>query len=59
MKLLLTSGGLENESIISALKDLAQKPLNKLNLAFIPTASNVEEVYKSQPFFENCFSDLF
>lgn len=43
MKLLLTSGGLMNNSIISALKDLTQKPFNKLNLAFIPTASNMEE----------------
>lgn len=43
MKLLLTSGGLMNDSIISALKDLTQKPFNELNLAFIPTASNMEE----------------
>jgi dipeptidase E len=43
MKLLLTSGGLMNDSIISALKDLTQKPFNKVNLAFIPTASNMEE----------------
>lgn len=43
MKLLLTSGGLTNDSIISALKDLAQKPFSKLNLAFIPTAANMEE----------------
>lgn len=42
MKLLLTSGGLMNDSIISALKDMAQKPFNKLNLAFVPTASNME-----------------
>lgn len=43
MKLLLTSGGLTNDSIISALKDLIQKPFNKVNLAFIPTASNLEK----------------
>lgn len=43
MKLLLTSGGLSNKSIITALKDLTSKPLKKLNLAYIPTASNVEE----------------
>lgn len=43
MKLLLTSGGLMNSSIISALKHLTQKPFNKVNLAFIPTASNMEE----------------
>src|SRR3990167_10147709 len=43
MKLLLTSGGLMNDSIISALKDLTQKSFSKLNLAFVPTASNMEE----------------
>lgn len=43
MKLLLTPGGLMNNSIISALKDLTQKPFEELNLAFIPTASNMEE----------------
>lgn len=45
MKLLLTSGGLINNSIISALKDLTQKPFEELNLAFIPTASNKEEIH--------------
>lgn len=43
MKLLLTSGGLMNESIINALKSLTQKPFNQLNLAFVPTAANVVE----------------
>lgn len=47
MKLLLTSGGLTSESIIAALKDLIQKPFNELNLAFIPTAANVERGDKS------------
>lgn len=47
MKLLLTSGGLSNSSIINALKELAQKPFSELNLAFIPTASNIEEGDKS------------
>src|SRR3989344_7711298 len=42
MKLLLTSGGLTNESIINALKELTGKPLNKSKLAFIPTAANPE-----------------
>ncbi|MHB8860577.1 MAG: Type 1 glutamine amidotransferase-like domain-containing protein [Minisyncoccota bacterium] len=42
MKLLLTSGGLENESIINALKDLVGKPFENLQLAFVPTASNLE-----------------
>lgn len=43
MKLLLTSGGLTNKSIISTLRDLVQKPFNQLRLAFVPTASNIEE----------------
>lgn len=42
MKLLLTSGGLENQSIIDALSDLVQKPFFELKVAFIPTASNLE-----------------
>lgn len=42
MKLLLTSGGVTNDSILNALKELAEKPLSKLKLAFIPTAANVE-----------------
>jgi dipeptidase E len=42
MKLLLTSGGLRNQTIIKALLDLAGKPANKLKFAFIPTAQNVE-----------------
>lgn len=43
MKLLLTSGGLLNKSIVNALQDLAPKPLKELKLAFIPTAANVEK----------------
>ena len=43
MKLLLTSAGLSNKSIIKALKELTEKPFNELKLAFIPTAANVEE----------------
>jgi len=42
MKLLLTSGGLENKSIIKALQDLVIKPFSELKIAFIPTASNIE-----------------
>jgi len=42
MKLLLTSGGLENQSIIKALSDLVQKPFSELKVAFIPTAANLE-----------------
>lgn len=43
MKLLLTSGGLSNLSIVSALKELLGKPFEKASFAFIPTAANVEE----------------
>ena len=43
MKLLLTSNGLANKSIANALLDLVGRPFNKTNLAFIPTAANVEE----------------
>ena len=42
MKFLLTSGGLTNKSITNALLELAGKPFSELNLAFIPTAANVE-----------------
>jgi dipeptidase E len=43
MKLLLTSAGLSNKSISNALFELAGRPFSELNLAFVPTASNVEE----------------
>src|SRR3989344_1989608 len=43
MKLLLTSNGLVNKSIANALLDLVGQSFNKTNLAFIPTAANVEE----------------
>lgn len=43
MKLLLTSGGITNNSMVKALKDLVQRPFKELNLAFIPTAANLEE----------------
>lgn len=42
MKLLLTSGGIENQSIISALRDLTDKDFTECNLVFIPTAANIE-----------------
>jgi dipeptidase E len=42
MKLLLTSAGLSNTSIVNALLELTECPLNELNLAIIPTASNIE-----------------
>lgn len=43
MKLLLTSAGLSNQSIVKALEDLLGKSANGVKLAFIPTAANVVE----------------
>ncbi len=43
MKLFLTSAGLKNKSIASALGDLVGLPKEKIHIAFIPTAANVEE----------------
>ncbi len=42
MKLLLTSGGLRNPTLVKALLDLAGKPADELRVAFIPTALNTE-----------------
>lgn len=42
MKLLLTSAGVTNESINSALFELINKPPEETNVAFIPTAADVE-----------------
>ena len=42
MRLLLTSGGLTNKSIVNALFELVGKKPEDTSLAFIPTASNVE-----------------
>lgn len=42
MKLLLTSAGLSNPSIVNALVELTECPLAEINLAIIPTAANVE-----------------
>lgn len=42
MKLLLTSGGIENDSMVRALRNLVGKDFTKANLVFIPTAANVE-----------------
>ncbi len=47
MKLLLTSAGLSNKSIISALEKLLSKSAKGVKLAFIPTAANVESGDKS------------
>ena len=43
MKLLLTSAGISNKSISDAFLELTEKPFSELNVAFIPTASNVEK----------------
>lgn len=53
MKLLLTSGGLENNSIIKALQDLLQKPFEESKIAFIPTAANLEPGDKKDWFIED------
>lgn len=42
MKLLLTSGGLTNESISDALFELVGKKPEETSVVFVPTASNVE-----------------
>lgn len=43
MKLLLTSAGLSNKTIINALVELLGEPTKGVKLAFVPTAANVEE----------------
>lgn len=43
MQLLLTSAGFTNQTLAKALLALTEKPFSKLNLAFVPTAANVEE----------------
>ncbi len=47
MKLLLTSAGISNPSILKALEDLLGKSAKGTKLAFIPTAANVEPGDKS------------
>ena len=47
MKLLLTSLGLCNDDIASALATLAGKPLSELSILFVPTAANTEGEDKS------------
>jgi dipeptidase E len=47
MKLLLTSGGITNESIANTLFDLVGKKAKESSLVFIPTASNKEAGDKS------------
>jgi dipeptidase E len=43
MKLLLTSAGITNKSIESALQELVGKPFAQTKLVFVPTAANAEE----------------
>lgn len=47
MKLLLTSNGISNQSIAEALSGLLGQPFAQSNLAFVPTAANVEVGDKS------------
>lgn len=47
MKLLLTSAGLSNQSIVKAIENLLGKSAKGAKLAFIPTAANVEPGDKS------------
>jgi dipeptidase E len=47
MRLFLTSTGLVNDSIVKSFNELVGLPKNKINIAFIPTAANVEVGDKS------------
>lgn len=47
MRLLLTSGGLRNQTIIDSLISLTGKELDEIKIAFIPTAMNTEPGDKS------------
>ena len=47
MKLLLTSNGLANKSIIAALFELVGEPAGEMNAVFIPTAADAEADDKS------------
>jgi dipeptidase E len=42
MKLLLTSGGVDNRSIACTLQELIDKPASDTKIGFIPTAANIE-----------------
>ena len=42
MKLLLTSAGLSNQTLVNAFNKLVDIPSEKIHIAFIPTAANVE-----------------
>lgn len=56
MKLLLTSGGITNESIAAELRGLVGKPASEATVAFVPTAAFVEAGDKS--WFVAQFTDL-
>ncbi len=43
MKLFLTSAGLANDSIVKAFNELGGLAKEKIHIAFVPTAANVEE----------------
>lgn len=47
MRLFLTSTGLVNDSIVRSFNELVGLPKEKINIAFVPTAANVEEGDKS------------
>ncbi len=47
MKLLLTSAGITNSAIGSALQDLVGKPLTELSIIHIPTAATLYDDDKS------------
>lgn len=47
MRLLLTSGGLRNQTLIDAFLELAGVPASEIKVAFIPTAQNVKSGDKS------------
>jgi len=42
MKLFLTSAGLSNKTLVDTFNDLVELPAEKIHIAFIPTAANVE-----------------
>lgn len=46
MKLLLTSGGITNDSLAKALEELVAKPANEIHIAFIPTAAHPQREEK-------------
>ena len=57
MKLILTSGGITNDSIATALLNIVGKEAMDIKVAFIPTAANVEEGNKV-PWFFRQYEDL-